>query len=131
MLKLTEFNIKIVHLFLTWYLVEVPRQILQGVIDYIETFAQMFSFLYLLRTIIKPWKNLVKSYPDKGLDVQKIFEVWTTNMVARTVGAMVRIATIGVGGFIEFCVILAGGACLIFWYGFPVITLFVVILFSA
>lgn len=108
-------------LFLRWYFLEVPKQIVRGYIAYARAFAEIFPFLFLLRTLLSPWKNIVDRRPMHGIDLKKIAEKLSLGLLARLTGATVRILTILIGLIVEFLVLFAAVLIFTFWIIFPML----------
>lgn len=124
----TIFQTKAFTTFFLWYFLEVPRDIMIGTGKYLKTISYVFSFVYLLRTFFAHWKGLRYEYPGKGFDLANIVQAFGSNMVSRTVGAMVRLGTILFGLALIGLTILAGIACFVVWLTFPILFIFLLIL---
>lgn len=127
-IETAEYNTKLIAIFIKWYWIEMPLIILGQIQKYLTTISKIFSFSFLLKTFFSPWKNQLYAYPSKGFDLKRIFEVWTSNMVSRVVGAMVRGFTILFGFLILiFCLFLGVGVLLV-WVIYPVLFFVLIIL---
>jgi|694.fasta_scaffold01495_28 hypothetical protein len=115
----TEYNIKLVTIFIRWYFFEIPSKIINQLYAYIKVIIKIYSFVFLLKTFFSPWKNQSYTYPDKGFDINRILEVWTSNMVARIVGAFVRFFTILMGVLALVITIIIGIVVLVIWIIYP------------
>jgi hypothetical protein len=125
----TEYNFKLITIFIKWYFFEIPIKIVNLVYQYSITIIKIYSFVFLLKTFFSPWKNQSYAYPDKGFDINRILEVWTSNMVSRIVGAFVRFFTILIGLITLLVTIIIGSFCLFIWVTYPI--LFVVLIITS
>jgi hypothetical protein len=126
LIQTAEYNAKLLSIFIKWYTIEIPLKIVDQLYKYIIALTKIYSFVFLLKTLFSPWKNQVYAYPQKGFDLSLIFQVWTYNMIARIVGAIIRLATIFIGVFIIILTIFFGISILILWLLYPV--LFIVLI---
>ncbi len=113
------FDLKTLIIICKWYFLERPITVIRSGLDYISAISSIFSFAFLLKTLFVPWKNRLLAYPERGFQVQKILQIFITNMVARVVGAVVRLGTIIFGFGIVGLVGLYTGLYLVIWYTFP------------
>lgn len=126
-IETTEYNLKLVTIFIKWYFFEIPILIVKQVYKYILVISKIYSFTFLLKTFFSPWKNQSYSYPNKGFDINRILEIWTSNMVSRVVGALVRFFTILTGIVILGIAGILGGLILFIWVTYPVLFLILII----
>ena len=107
--------------FLLWYFWEQPRSIVRSYIAYCRAFFEIFSFVFLLRTLFSPWKQIRSTYPHKGFDLGAISQALTLNMFSRTIGFLLRIITLIYG--VVFMVLLTAAFTVFFmlWIAFPVL----------
>jgi len=122
-----ELLVKILPLFAKWYFVEVPLAIIDNTRKYTEAMLVKFSVLFLIKTSYYPWKNLRKSYPDTGIQIKKILEAWSANMVARLVGFVIRMTTASMGLFMAAFVGMGGAAAFLLWLGAPIWALVIIV----
>ena len=126
-IETTEYNLKLVTIFIKWYFFEIPVLIVKQVYKYILVISKIYSFTFLLKTFFSPWKNQSYSYPNKGFDINRILEIWTSNIVSRLVGALVRFFTILTGIVILGITGILGGLILFIWVTYPVLFLILII----
>ncbi len=124
----TEYNAKLISVSLTWCFVEMPQRIFRGIGEYMSAIAYIFSFAFLLKTLIYPWKNQAYAYPSKGFDLQRIMEVFASNMVSRVVGFFIRFFTIIAGLVLEIFVVALGAAFFVVWVFAPIVFIVLLIL---
>ena len=128
-IETAEYNLKLITIFIKWYFLEIPIKIVNLVYQYSITIIKIYSFVFLLKTFFSPWKNQSYAYPDKGFDINRILEVWTSNMVSRIVGAFVRFFTILIGLITLVITIIIGSFCLFIWVTYPI--LFIVLIITS
>ncbi|MEX0596879.1 MAG: hypothetical protein WD512_10300 [Candidatus Paceibacterota bacterium] len=126
-IETTEYNIKLVTIFIKWYFFEIPAKILKQLYKYLIAISKIYSFLFLLKTFFSPWKNQAYSYPAKGFDINKMLEVLTSNMVSRLVGAFVRLFTILTGIFVLILTVIVSIIALFIWVTYPVLFIVLII----
>ncbi len=120
-IETTTYNTKLFFGILQWYFIEMPIAIIKNTGKYLHSFAYVFSFLFLLKTLISPWKNQLYVYPSKGLDFQKILEVFVSNSVSRLVGLTMRLCVLGTGVLVELLTIIVGLSTWLIWLGAPIV----------
>jgi hypothetical protein len=120
-IETTEYNIKLVTIFIKWYFFVMPIKIIKLLYKYITVISKIYSFVFLLKTFFSPWKNQSYSYPDKGFDLNRILEIWTSNMVARVVGAFVRLFTILTGIVLLSAIGILGILLTLLWIAYPIL----------
>lgn len=98
-----------------------PKKIVLRYWAYATTLWSMFSFVFLLKTLFSPWKNITEAYPSNKLDLVRIMQALTMNMTARGVGFVIRLMTIVMGIFIELAVLAYYVVYLALWITFPII----------
>lgn len=109
--------------FLPWYFLHVPRVIFRMYVGYARAFATIFSILFLLRTLVSPWKSIADQYPASMLQLGTVFKVWTLNCTARGVGLVVRTITIIAGLILQVLLLIAFVTVMSIWIGFPLFAL--------
>lgn len=107
------------RMFLRWYFTQRPSEILHAYRAYAAAFMETFSFVFLLKTLLSPWKNIKDAYPSKGFNVGAIFETLTLNLTARVIGSVVRIIAIVVGIAMQLLLMIGFVAYAILWIIFP------------
>ncbi len=84
-----------------WYAVDRPREIARNYSAYAKALAEFFAFLFLIKTLFRPWKSITDSYPTRGLDIKRMFEAFTLNIITRAIGACIRLGAIVAGLLVE------------------------------
>ena len=54
-------------MFLSWYYLEAPLNIVRAYAAYARAFAEIVPFGFLLLTLLSPWKNIVDRSPMHGM----------------------------------------------------------------
>lgn len=106
--------------FLSWYLVEVPFHIIRGYVLYAKAFMEIFSIIFLLRTLFSPWKSITDPYPDNKLNLGAIAYTFSLNCTTRAVGFAVRIIAIAFSIAMQVILLVVFSVSLVFWLAFPV-----------
>ncbi len=109
--------------FLFWYFIEMPKNILQSWKDIFRFYLNYFSIPLLLKTLFAPWRHNLLSY-SKGFDLGEYFEIFISNLISRTIGAILRFCLILIGFFVEIFIILAGVIMFLTWLMLPFCLIF-------
>jgi ATP-dependent Clp protease ATP-binding subunit ClpC len=107
--------------FIHWYFLKHPQRILARTWEYIVTFAEIFSFVFLLRTLLSPWRDLIEKYPNVGLDLGQISQAFVLNMTSRIIGMIIRLSSIIIGLIIELMIGVGGVLYFVLWYMYPAV----------
>lgn len=108
-------------LFVRWYYLEAPLQIVRGYFAYARAFGEIVPFGFLLLTLLSPWKNIVDRTVMHGIDLEKIAEKLSLGLLARLVGCVVRLLTIALGLLSEILLLICAVTFLAFWLAFPIV----------
>ncbi len=106
--------------FVRWYFWEQPRKILLTYLAYLRAFLEIFSFLFLLRTLFAPWRQISDVYTSNGFNIGRFMETLTLNMVSRVIGFLFRSITIAIGIVFLLALSILFMAFLGIWVVFPV-----------
>lgn len=123
LIKTTEYNTKLITTFINWYFIEMPVKMFKYITEYIAVISYMFSFIFLLKTLLYPWKNQLYAYPKKGFDIQLIIQVFTSNMFARIIGAIIRMTTIFTGILVLITFSMTALLIVLIWFLFPLLAI--------
>ena len=107
--------------FIRWYFWEQPRAILQSYFSYLRAFMEIFSFVFLLRTLFSPWKQITDLYPKKGFNIGQFAQTLTLNMVSRTIGFLFRVITLVFGLLAITTLTVVFGMFYVLWLTFPIV----------
>ncbi len=100
-----------------WFFVDRPSRIVRGSLRYAFAMLESFSVLFLLKTLLSPWKNIVEE--GKRRSLQQMFEAWSLNVLSRGVGAVVRLTAIFAACAFAILSIVFGLAFLCAWFVLP------------
>jgi len=114
--------IAIIPIFWRWYYGEAVRDVLTGWKNFIIFSLEYFSIPLLFKTLFSPWKRDITKRP-RGLDLQKLFEYLSFNLVSRGIGFIMRFLTILVGILFFFIIVILGALFFILWLFLPLIIL--------
>ena len=110
----------ILSAFIFWLFFEVPKEILKGWINFLKFGLNFFSIPQLIKTLFSHWRRYKWFYP-RGFDFWKYSETLFSNLISRTLGAVLRSVLIAVGIVFEGFVLVAGLLVLLAWFVFPFI----------
>jgi len=111
--------------FFIWYLIDVPKQILSAWWNFLRFGMQYFSIPVLLKTLFAPWRKYQWSY-GQGFDLQRFAEALATNIISRTLGAIMRFILIIIGLLAELFILIAGIIILTSWFILPLALFFII-----
>lgn len=109
--------------FLRWYFLERPWHVVGAYGAYAKTFGEIFSPVFLLCTLFKPWKNIMDAYPSKGLNLNAIAQAFTLNCVSRVIGAIFRLSALCLGIVLQVALLVGIAGYLLLWMLFPLVFL--------
>jgi hypothetical protein len=112
-----------VGVFLPWYFLEMPMQIINAYGAYARAFWEIFSFPFLLRTLLAPWKNVLEVYPKSKFDFNGMFQALCLNLISRAIGCVVRLVMIVLGIVVHACCLVLFTAWLTLWVTYPAVLL--------
>ncbi len=104
-----------------WYFFEQPKNIFKIWKNFLKFGLNYFSVPLLLVTFFSHWHRYKWSYPQRGFDIGKIFEVLISNLISRTLGAIFRFVLIIFGTAFEIFIFFGGFIFLIGWLLLPLI----------
>ena len=107
--------------FVRWYFFTEPQKIIKTYFAYVKAFLEIFSFVFLMRTLFAPWKQISEAMPSKGFNIGMIAQAFTLNMVSRTIGFLFRIFTISIGIAFLFALTFVFALFLVVWLTFPLL----------
>jgi len=113
--------------FLEWYLWDQPKAIFKAWMNILKFNLNYFSILLLLKTFFAPWRRYAWSY-GRGFDFKRYLEAFTSNVILRGLGAILRFCLIIIGISLEILLFFGGLFFLICWFLFPVILVALLVL---
>ena len=105
-------------IFLTWFFVKAPGNILNTGRDFLVWGWRFFSIGYFLPRLFAPWHRDITGY-GRGFDLQRWIKVWSWNLISRLIGAVMRLIVMGIGLMAEIFLILATIFVFVFWLVIP------------
>lgn len=107
--------------FIRWYFWKQPRSILLSYFAYLRAFVEIFSFVFLIRTLFSPWKQITATSTVKGFNLSMFAQNFTLNIVSRTIGFLFRLVTLTFGLISVVALTVVFGAFYVLWIGFPLL----------
>ena len=109
----------ILSAFIYWLFFEVPKEILKGWINFLKFGLNFFSIPQLIKTLFSHWRRYKWFYP-RGFDFWKYSETLFSNLISRTLGAVLRSILIAAGIVFEGFILVAGLLVLLVWFVLPI-----------
>jgi len=106
--------------YLSWQFFDVPKKLIRAWKNLLLFNLNYFSIPLLIKTLFAPWRRYKMSY-GRGFDIGRYFEAFISNLIFRTLGAIVRIFLIIIGLFAEVFIILAGIIVFFGWLVLPIV----------
>ena len=107
--------------FMRWYFKERPLEVLRGYFSYADAFNELFSFAFLLKTLVSPWKNIRDEYPTKGLNIEAMMQTFFLNLTARGIGLVIRIIAMLTGIVVQATLLVSFALYVVLWMTFPIL----------
>lgn len=95
--------------YLHWQLILVPQKVLLIVRNYLAFGSDFFSIKETLRSLFSPWRRYTWDY-GRGFDIGRYLEVFFSNIIARTIGFVMRLFLIAFFIIYEVVVLVLGTA---------------------
>lgn len=105
--------------YLIWHFFEAPRNILKAWKNFLKFNLNYFSIPLLFKTFFSYWRRYYWTYP-KGFDIGKYLEVFFSNLISRTFGAVSRSFLILIGSLVEVFIIFVGIIIFLGWLIMPI-----------
>jgi len=105
---------------LFWQFFEMPGNILKAWRNFLRFNLNYFSIPLLLKTFFSPWRKYKWSY-GKGFDIKRYLESFFSNLISRTLGAIIRSFLIIIGLLVEIFIVFAGTIIFFSWLVLPAI----------
>ncbi len=102
---------------LRWYLFDTPVRLIRGGFAYSSAILATFSVIFLLKTLLSPWKNILEDGRVRSL--QEHLEAWSLSFLSRGVGFVIRVVSIAAAVSLSLIAILAGIALTAVWFVLP------------
>lgn len=101
-----------------WYFIEAPKFLFKVWRNFLVFGLNFFSVPLLLKTLFSPWHRYYVSY-GRGFDIKVWFEAFISNLIFRTLGAIIRLVIIVLGIVFEAAIFLGGAILILFWLLLP------------
>ena len=108
--------------YLKWHFVDAARDILQGWGNILWFNLNYFSVLELSRTFFSPWKG-IRWQRERGFAFGDFLFILASNLISRTLGAIMRTFLIAAGLGGEMFLLGAGFFVFVFWLSLPLLIL--------
>ncbi|HEA84488.1 MAG TPA: hypothetical protein ENI04_00715 [Candidatus Wildermuthbacteria bacterium] len=107
-------------LYLKWHFLEAPRTILGAIKNVLLFNLEYFSVVLLLKTLFSPWKRYQWSHKG-SFSIKKSMEALVSNLISRTLGALIRGFIIIVGLISEVALLGASAFVFLGWMILPLL----------
>ena len=107
--------------FVSWYFIEKPVRIFARYFDYTTAFAEIFAFVFLLRTLLAPWKNIVDVKKKPGFNLSEFGQHVVFNATSRVIGMIVRLTALAIGMIVELALLVGVIVFVMTWFAYPAI----------
>lgn len=104
-----------------WWYLESPSQLKNIIFVTLKKINHYFSIIYLLQTLLSPWKKDVEETANASL--QDRIKMLADNLISRLVGAVVRSFTIIAGIVILLISVVLALIIFVGWYLLPLLTI--------
>ena len=101
-----------------WHYLEMPKELLRAWKNFLKFNFEYFSIRLLIKTLFFPWRRYQMSY-GRGFDIGRFFESFFSNLIFRTLGAIVRSVLIFIGLLAQFFIIFIGVIIIALWLFLP------------
>ena len=113
---------KIISEWLSWQFFDMPREILKAWKNFLKFNLNYFSVGLLLKTLFSPWRRIQASY-GKGFDIGRYLSAFSSNLIFRLLGAMVRSFLIFAAILVELLIVILGAIVFFGWLAHPFLLL--------
>ena len=110
----------IISLWVLWHFSDMPKNLLRVWRNYFLFASNYFSIPLLLKTLFSPWHRYKWKYP-RGFQLWEYLETFLSNLIARIIGAIVRIILILIGIVALIFVFILGAIIFFSWLVLPVL----------
>lgn len=104
----------------SWHFKEMPKALLEVWKNYLRFNWNYFSVSLLFKTLFSPWRRY-QMYCEKGFNPSQFFETFFSNLIFRSLGALIRSGLIIVGLIVQIFLLLVGVVFLAGWIFLPLI----------
>jgi hypothetical protein len=107
--------------FIHWYFWDQPKRILTVFFEYLRALIEIFSFIFLVRTLFSPWRQITDPYQKRGFNLSQFSQTLTLNMMSRTIGFLFRSVTLFFGLAAVVILLVCFAAFYLAWLAFPIL----------
>jgi hypothetical protein len=111
-------------LFIDWYFFNFPKEIFEGVKNFLKFGFHYFSIPFLFKTFFAHWRKYYWEYP-KGFNLANFFEALVSNLISRLIGATARSFLILLGLIYEIFILIFGFLFFLLWLTLPIILILI------
>src|SRR3989344_669975 len=104
--------------YVKWHYLNAPREIMKGWGNILWFNFNYFSVPLLLQTFFAPWRKISWDY-EKGFDIGVYLFTFSSNLISRILGAIVRSFLIATGLAVQLVLLFLGGLLFLFWLVLP------------
>ena len=101
-----------------WHYLDAPRDIAKAWGNLLWFLNNYFSILLLAKTLFAPWKKITWDY-GKGFNISRYLFIFSSNLISRILGAIMRSFLIAAGLAGELLLLFAGGLFFLGWFLLP------------
>ncbi|MBI1934736.1 hypothetical protein HYS30_03665 [Candidatus Peregrinibacteria bacterium] len=113
--------LRVLGMFILWYLWEVPMGILRTYVAYARALGEIFSLRFLLGTLFSLWKGIADEYSSsQGIHIDKMLGTFCLNTFSRVIGALIRTCTMLIGVGAQLLCLAFFIVMLLAWIAYPV-----------
>jgi len=112
--------------YLRWQFIDSPKKVLMIIGNYLLFGTDLFSIKESLGSLFSPWRRQTCSY-GRGLDIGKIAEAFSSNLIARIIGFIMRLFLIAAFIIYEAACLLVGSIVFLFVLTYPVLAVWGII----
>lgn len=123
---MSAISYNIIWQYLGWYFYDQPRKILKTWKGFLLFNLEYFSVFLLLKTFFSPWRQYKWFYP-RGFDALKYLETLFSNLISRTLGAILRTFVILAGVFFEILILIFGFLIFLGWLVLPALLILILV----
>lgn len=110
--------------YLGWHFFNLPKKILKAWRNFLVFNLEYFSVGLLLRTLFSHWRRYQFFYP-RGFDIGQYAQVFFSNLISRTLGAVLRAFLIILGLIVELLILILGTLFFLAWLFLPLILIII------
>ncbi|HEX9721943.1 MAG TPA: hypothetical protein VGA53_01630 [Candidatus Paceibacterota bacterium] len=109
--------------YIKWHLLDAPLGLAKGWGNILWFNYNYFSIGLLLKTYFAPWRRITWDY-GRGFDIGRYLFIFSSNVISRVLGAVMRSFLILAGLFLQALLCFAALATLALWLALPLLIVF-------